>query len=256
VSVLAILAACSSVPEDFAQKAVLLDMQRDVMTGLRFQHVVYRQRGQAAKTLHIYLDGDGMPWIAGRPADDPTPRNPLVLNLMARDKAPAVYLGRPCYHGVTASGDCSSRFWLQDRYSEEVVASLAAAIQQLLDQGGYEKVALFGHSGGGALAVLLAVRLAQTVVVVTIAANLDLEAWAAYTESSDFTGSLNPAALPPLSPHIRQRHYAGAKDKVVPPILMAKAAAHLGSELLVLEDYDHVCCWEQLWPKVLDDLIE
>lgn len=248
------LAGCTTLAEEFASKAAELKMQRAVLTGSRFQHVVYIKTGYSSKTLHIYLDGDGNPWIAGRPSDDPTPRNPLVLNLMVLDAAPAVYVGRPCYHGVKSIGDCSSRFWLKERYSEEVVASLAVVIKQLLEQGGYQKVSLFGHSGGGVLAVLLASRLPQTVSVVTVAANLDLDAWAVYTEPNDLSDSLNPASLSPLSPLVFQYHYAGGKDEIVPPALMANAAIHLGSKLIVVDNYDHVCCWEQIWLTVLDDL--
>jgi alpha/beta hydrolase fold len=251
-----VLASCTSLSEEFAKKATELKLNREVVTGTRFQHVIYSNTGHSSMTLHIYLDGDGTPWIAGRPSDDPTPLNPMVLKLMALDKAPAVYVGRPCYHGVMTIGACSSQFWLKDRYSEEVVVSLATVIKQLLEQGGYENIAWFGHSGGGALAVLLATRFPQTVSIVTVAANLDLAAWATYTEHNDLSGSLNPASLPPLPPLIQQRHYAGSKDRIVPPALMAKAAAHLGSKLIVFENYDHVCCWEQIWPTVLNELAE
>ncbi len=246
---------CASLAENFAARAESLHMKREVITGARFRHVVYTKPGYITKTLHIYLDGDGITWIAGRPSDDPTPRNPLVLNLMAQDGAPAAYVGRPCYHSVNSVGECSSRLWLKDRYSEDVIASLAAVIKQLLGRGGYEKVSLFGHSGGGALAVLLASRLHQVVSVVTVAAVLDLDAWAAYTAPNDLSGSLNPAALPPLPPLIRQRHYAGAKDAIVPATLMTKAAVHLGSELILVDDYDHVCCWELKWRNILVDVI-
>jgi pimeloyl-ACP methyl ester carboxylesterase len=250
------LAGCTSLAEEFARKADALKLKREVVTGSRFQHVIYIKTGPLSKTLHIYLDGDGILWIAGRPSDDPTPRNPMVLNLMALDRAPAIYVGRPCYHGVKATGACSSHFWLKDRYSEEVVASLSTVIKQLIEHGGYGNVAWFGHSGGGALAVLLASRFPQTTSVVTLAANLDLDAWAAYTGHSDLSGSLNPASLPPLPGSVSQRHYAGGKDRIVPPALMAKAAAHLGSELIVLDDYDHICCWERIWRTVLDELAE
>jgi pimeloyl-ACP methyl ester carboxylesterase len=249
-----VLADCATLAEEFARKATELKLNREVVTGTRFQHVIYSNTGHLSKTLHIYLDGDGTPWIAGRPSDDPTPLNPMVLNLMALDKAPAVYVGRPCYHGVTTIGACSSRFWLKDRYSEEVVGSLSTVIKQLLEKGNYEKIVWFGHSGGGALAVLLAARFPQTTAVVTVAANLDLAAWATYTGHNDLSGSLNPARLPAFSRSVRQRHYAGGKDRIVPPALMAKAAAHLGSELIVIDSYDHICCWERLWPTVLDEL--
>jgi len=250
------LTGCASLAEQFAGKAEELRLKREVQTGLRFQHVLYKNTAPSSKTLHVYLDGDGTPWIAGRPSDDPTPRNPMVIKLMALDRTPAVYVGRPCYHGVKSSGECSSRFWLKDRYSEAIVASLSVVITRLLKQGGYEKIAWFGHSGGGTLAVLLAVRFPQTVSVVTVAANLDIDAWADYTRHNDLSGSLNPADLPRLSSQIQQRHYAGGKDRVVPPALMAKAVAHLGSKLIVFEDYDHVCCWERTWQSILNELTE
>lgn len=245
------IAACTSIAEQFTKEASMLNMEHELVTGSRFQHAIYIKTGVASKTLHIYLDGDGTPWVAGRPSNDPTPSNPMLLKLMAQDKVTAIYVGRPCYHGVKLIGDCSSRFWLKDRYSEEVVESLATVVMQLLEQGGYKKVSWFGHSGGGALAVLLASRFTQTAAVVTIAANLDLDAWA---YPNYLSGSLNPASLPPLPRSIFQRHYAGEKDRVVPPALMNKAASHLGSELIVIDNYDHVCCWEQIWPTILDDL--
>lgn len=247
---------CTRAAEEFARQADLLHLRREIVDGSGFRHVVYSKPGNSANTLHVYIDGDGMPWIAGRPADDPTPRNPMMLRLMKLDPAPAVYLGRPCYHGMQSMGACPNRFWLSHRYGEAVVASLSAAIKQLLRQRNYRNIALFGHSGGGALAVLLASRLAETVAVVTVAANLDLEAWAVYTASDDLKGSLNPAALAPLDPSIRQYHFAGAGDNVVPPVLMANAARRLGSRLTIIENFDHACCWERLWTSILADAAE
>jgi pimeloyl-ACP methyl ester carboxylesterase len=119
---------------------------------------------------------------------------------------------------------------------------------------GAERVAWFGHSGGGTLAVLLASHFPETTSVITIAANLDTAAWAAYVGGQDLSGSLNPVSYPPLLRRIQQRHYAGGKDRVVPPALTAQAAAHLGATLIVLDTYDHVCCWERLWPTLLSEL--
>lgn len=253
---LLVLAACSSPAAEFDRKAAALGLGHEVVLGTRFQHVVYRKSGAPTKTLHVYLDGDGTPWIAGRPASDPTPHNTLVLRLLALDPAPAIYLGRPCYHGASVMEPCSGRLWTKDRYSEEVIASLSAATRRLMAEAGYERIAWFGHSGGGTLAVLLASQFPETVSVITIAANFDTDAWAAYLGHEDLSGSLNPASCPPLSRQIRQRHYAGGKDRVAPPALMVKAAAHLGAELVVLDDYDHVCCWERVWPAILTALAE
>jgi pimeloyl-ACP methyl ester carboxylesterase len=251
-----VLAGCSTPAAEFARQAAALGLDRSVRLGTHFQHVLYRKSGAPTKTLHVYLDGDGTPWIAGWPAGDPTPRNVLVLRLLALDPAPAVYLGRPCYHGAAALGPCSSRLWTSERYSDEVITSLSATVRRLMAEEGYERVAWFGHSGGGTLAVLLASRFPETAAVVTIAANLDTEAWAAYWGRQDLSGSLNPASCPPLSRQIQQRHYAGGKDRVVPPALTARAAAHLGATLIVFEAYDHVCCWERVWPTILSALEE
>jgi pimeloyl-ACP methyl ester carboxylesterase len=123
-----------------------------------------------------------------------------------------------------------------------------------MTQEGYERVAWFGHSGGGTTAVLLAERFPETVTLITIAASLDTAAWVAYARHEDLSGSLNPASSPPLSPQIQQRHYAGGKDRIVPPALTATVASRLGAPLRIIDNYDHVCCWEQLWPRILDEL--
>ena len=71
------------------------------------------------------------------------------------------------------------RLWTSARYGDEAVASMAAALRpDLAMESGYDRVVWVGHSGGGALAMLLAERVPETTAVVTIAADLDTEAWA------------------------------------------------------------------------------
>jgi pimeloyl-ACP methyl ester carboxylesterase len=256
VSAVLLLIGCNSPTAEFDSTAELLGLEKRLATGTRFQHVVYHAPGLPTKTLHVYLDGDGTPWFAGLPAVDPTPRDALGLRLLAMDPAPAVYVGRPCYHGAAAVEPCNSRLWTTHRYSEEVVLSLAAVVRQLMSDYGAQEVAWFGYSGGGTLAVLLARHFETSVSVVTVAANLDTSAWAAYLWGGDLPGSLNPASGAPLAFGIRQRHYAGAEDDVVPPELATRAAAHLGADLIVVDGYDHVCCWERLWPAILREVAE
>jgi pimeloyl-ACP methyl ester carboxylesterase len=177
-----------------------------------------------------------------------------MSTLMALDPVTAVYVGRPCYHNTEAISPCSARLWTADRYSAEVLGSLSTVVRQFMTQEGYERVAWFGYSGGGTIAVLLAERFPETRALVTIAANLNTAAWAAYAGHEDLSGSLNPASAPPLSPQIQQRHYAGGKDRIVPPTLTAPVASRLGAPLHVIDNYDHVCCWEQIWPRILDEL--
>jgi pimeloyl-ACP methyl ester carboxylesterase len=224
-----------------------------MVPGTVFQHVVLARAGRASRTLHIYLDGDGTPWHPWGPAADPTPRNPLVLRLMALDRAPSLYLGRPCYLGLSLTAPCGSAFWTGERYSDAVVSSMEAALRRWLGRTEVDRLVWVGYSGGGVLAALLAPRFERTTDLVTVAANLDIDAWADLHGYSRLTGSLNPARQPPLPAWIRQRHYVGGKDRAVPTEVTRRGAVDPGT-VIVVPAYDHTCCWETMWPTVLDAL--
>ena len=130
------------------------------------------------------------------------------------------------------------------------MASLAAALRRILDAGGVDRVVLFGHSGGGVLAVLLAPRIPEAAGVITVAANLDIDGWADLHGYPRLSESLNPARQPPLPARIRQRHYAGGKDRIVPAGIVARGPIAAGT-LRVIPAYDHLCCWRELWPQLL-----
>src|SRR5712692_3248183 len=207
---LALLGGCAGPAERFAERAATLGFGAARVEGEGFAHVVYRSAGprpDGGRVLHVYLDGDGTPSERGRPAADPTPRDPLVLRLMALDPAPSAYLGRPCYHGLAATPPCAPALWTDARYSDAVVVSLAAAARRLLAMTGHTEIVWLGYSGGGTLAMLLAARMAETASVVTVAANLDVDGWADLHGYSRLAGSLSPARRPPLPPRIYQRHY-------------------------------------------------
>jgi pimeloyl-ACP methyl ester carboxylesterase len=175
-----------------------------------------------------------------------------MLELMSLDAAPGVYLGRPCYHGVRSSA-CTPDMWTNKRYSEAVVASMSAALDGVSVE--YQSLVLLGHSGGGTVAMLLAERQPKVAMVVTVAANLDSDRWAALHKQQALSGSLNPATRPPLRSSIRQMHYAGAEDDNVPPQLVRDAAAQQsGAIFKVYPKQDHSCCWREVWPEVLGAL--
>ncbi len=255
---LSLLAGCTAPgPRAYQDAAEGLGFRAAEVAGEGFTHRVYLNRAAAradVEVLHVYLDGDGIPWHGrGRPALDPSPRNPLVLRLMARDGAPAVYLGRPCHLDAKESSACRPWHWTHGRYSEAVVASMASALSRILERHPAERVLLIGYSGGGALAMLIAPRLPAVEGVVTLAANLDVAGWADHHGYSRLEGSLDPARRPPLPPRIRQWHWVGADDREVPPPLVARAlAGQQGAALEVIPGLDHACCWEAHWPRLLD----
>ena len=222
-----------------------------------FKLRIYRNRyaaSGAGSTLHVYLEGDGTPWVNHVfVARDPTPRSPVVLRLMALDRKPSLYLGRPCYGGYANVPPCRPDLWTDGRYSERVVDSMARALRGYLRNEGVDTLELFGYSGGGVLAMLLAERFPQTRVVVTLGANLDTQAWARLHGYTPLRESLNPASRPALTATIRQLHLVGARDNNVPPsLLSAIESRQPNAQVIVVSDFDHACCWERIWPQVLD----
>lgn len=250
-----LLTACSTPVDRLDKQASELGFSREWLQGTDYAHLIYRN-SVAGPLLHVYLEGDGTPWLNRFVvAADPTPRNPMMLSLMALDSAPSLYLGRPCYHGQSGTPPCSPLLWTNRRYSEEVVDSMAAALQEMVERSGYEGLVFLGHSGGGTLAMLLAERFQETRAVLTVAGNLDPVAWAAWHGYSPLYGSLNPALREPLPPDIVQLHFVGERDQSVPPQLVYDAVArqpHAG--FVVVDTFDHKCCWQKIWSAVLDRL--
>jgi len=203
----------------------------------------------------VYLEGDGRPWkFRIFPATDPTYGRSLVIPLMASDKGPAVYLGRPCYNGTATARGCDPSMWTSGRYSITVVKSMAAAIEQLRVQSGARNVRLIGHSGGGALAMLIAQQI-EVAQVITLAGNLDTDAWTTHHRYTPLFASLNPAKQTSLSDDIVQWHFLAGKDTVVPPSIVSQFIQTQSNAIgIQLDEFDHSCCWAGIWPRVVSSI--
>ena len=224
------------------------------VSGKGFEHVVFsRNVGANDTTLHIYFSGDGTPWIhRTQIARDPTPRDPLELELMLADPSPSIYIGRPCYLGLATAPGCSSAMWTSGRYSEAVVDSMTKAVEHVLDASSATQIVLIGYSGGGVLAMWVANRVARIGTVVTIAANLNIDAWTQLHGYSALSQSLNPAAIDNWRKSLRQIHLVGERDQNVPSMLVWNFARELpGATVRVIPAFDHRCCWVDMWPRLL-----
>jgi pimeloyl-ACP methyl ester carboxylesterase len=176
----------------------------------------------------------------------------LALELAASTPHAVLYLGRPCYFEPRVEAHCTPDLWTSGRYSAEVVESLVAAVRRFAIADGNPPLILIGYSGGGTLAVLMAPRLPTVRAVITIAANLDVDAWARWHRYLPLSASINPAAEPPLTDAIRQWHLIGGKDDNVPEAVNRRYFNTLRrDQLWRYPDFDHVCCWTEHWPSIL-----
>ena len=250
----ALAATCAPIAARYDDVAAAHGLSRDEIPGAPFRHAVYRPPGQrSGALLHIYIEGDGTPELRpGLPSADPTPRRPLLPPLMARDPAPVVLLGRPCYHGLATTPPCQPEDWTRRRYSDAVVASMAAAARHLVARGEHDGAVLIGHSGGGVLAVLLAERLPSVRAVVALASVIDLDRWSRHHGLAPLDGSLAPIESAPGHVLRPELFLAGAEDRVSPPSLIVAATARRpNSRVVTRAGFDHACCWAEAWPEVL-----
>lgn len=210
-----------------------------------------------AETLTIYIEGDGMAWVdAYTPSFDPTPRDPVALQLALRDPSGhAVYLARPCQY-VTGNDrhHCEMKYWTGHRFAPEVIDASNQAIEQLKQRYHAKTLVLVGYSGGGAVAALVAARRQDVRQLVTVAGNLDIVAWTAKKRISPLSGSLSPAEAWSALVGIPQLHFAGGADKVMAPAFAESYRARFPEgrqpQVLVIPSFDHHCCWVRDWPAL------
>jgi dienelactone hydrolase len=134
---------------------------------------------------------------------------------------------------------------------------MASAVQRVAERHRARRLVLIGYSGGGTLAMLLAERVANVRALITVAGNLDTDAWTRLHGYTPLTGSLNPARRAPLPPHISQLHLAGGRDRNVPAALIEPVVRQQpGAHLRVYDDADHGCCWTRRWPQILEAIAQ
>jgi hypothetical protein len=176
-----------------------------------------------ASVMTVYIEGDGRAWLTSSiPSKDPSPRSFMMVQKALDDSQPAVYLARPCQFQKIEDPGCNSALWTSDRFSTGVVAAYNQALDQLKRQRGVQHFRLVGYSGGGAVAMALAGQRQDIEQVVTIAGNVDPLAWIELHNLTPLGDLVNPLDFAAKLSSVPQRHYVGAKDKVVPPVL-AKA---------------------------------
>ncbi len=224
-----------------------------------------RKKGSSA---NIYIEGDGLSWISpSQRSLDPTPKNPVALNLAAMDKSPnVIYLARPCqYSGneiwrdalpkYNGEGFCPSKYWTDSRYAPEVIKSMSIALDEIKRRHQISEFHLIGFSGGAIVAALLAADRPDVKSFRSVAGNMDTDAFTSVHEVSPLTGSLNPVDRAAELRFIPQHHYVGGEDEVIPPAIFSSYEQAVSpSQCLAVSfvpDVGHEYGWVDKWPELL-----
>jgi len=248
------LVGCATPSQKFNQQVIELGFNSQLVRSAKFQHQIYLANTfMESGVLHVYIDGDGTPWERNRwVADDPTARNPLILRLMKQDNLSSILLGRPCYYGQSHKDECDSKYWTSHRYSKDVIDSMSQVLNTWLKRYDFKEIVIIGYSGGGAIAILMADKIKEISKVVTVAANLDVTRWSKFHGFSALKHSLNPADEAGLNERVRQFHFAGKDDEVVPSFLIKEYAdRQRNAKYYEFPGKDHACCWEDVWEQIM-----
>ena len=227
----------------------------------KFSLLAYRPRSsREGGLLAVYIEGDGVAWATSTVrSTDPTPKDDLTLQLALRDPSPnRLYLGRPCqFLSPGALKSCNSMYWTSHRYAPGIVDSLNAAVEQVKIEISAGNIALFGYSGGGGLAVLIAARRSDVVRIVTVAGNLDHVAWTRFHGDNPLDGSKNAADVANAVSGIPQVHFIGRNDKIMPSEIAAsyldRSDDRSNISVVSVAGANHECCWVDSWPMLLRD---
>jgi len=245
---------CQGIPESFESSANHLEIQSKPIESQGFTLETARNRSAwtSDRVLHVYLEGDGRPWVHRNvKAQDPTPTDALMLRLMAIDTSPGLYLGRPCYFGHAEDAGCNKSLWTEARYSQLVVDPMVQGLNDVVEALKVKRLILIGHSGGAAIALLIANRMQKVSKVITLAGNLDPESWAQWHEFSALVGSLNPSKEPKTHDYDEVHLLAQEDEKI--PLRWAEgiALSREKSQVIVWASMTHDCCWEKVLPIIL-----
>jgi predicted esterase len=244
------------------QLAANHNWQAELIQTSHFDLISYQPEQDAKETLlTVYIEGDGLAWVTKNTVStDPTPINPTGLKLaINHTQGNAVYLARPCqYTGGSEARNCTKHDWTDSRFSEQVIASTNEAISTLKTEFGAEQLQLVGYSGGGAVAALVTARRSDVIKLITVAGNLDHQAWTTFHHISPLSNSLNPAEYQKQLANIKQVHFVGANDNVIPPFLAQQFVAGFDNQtqadVVIVPNQEHNCCWDKIWTDLMEQV--
>lgn len=241
--------------ERIARPAFMVERRLDV-EGVKFQ--LWERMHQRGEPVSIYIEGDGYSkahheWIGG----DPSPSNPLALNLASRDKSKnLLYMSRPCQYMESQDKDkCAPALYQNRRFSPEVLAAYNAAIDEIKKRWDLTDINLIGYDGGANIAVALAASRNDVVSLRTVAGILNPPMVYAATKETLDSDSILATDIAPQIANMPQHHFIGAGDTYVPSGVYHTFRQAMGQSECVhytfVPDADHESGWVEKWPELL-----
>lgn len=232
-----VIAGCASIvpPDEFVYSEVKTS---------GFTLASWQKMTEPGSAVKIYIEGDGNAFdYKSQPTGNPTPKGYLTRNLAFNDPSPnVVYLARPCQ--FVQDAECTEQYWTTARFAPEVIRSTYEAVEGI---AGNNEIILIGYSGGAQVAILLAEHYPDLSIrkIITIAGVLDHTAWTMHHGDPPLVESLNISS----TLKVRQLHYAGSKDKVVPPALVWQVVSD-ESTVVIVPNATHTKGYETIFPLI------
>ena len=115
-----------------------------------------------------------------------------------------------------------------------------------------DKVILVGYSGGAMIASQIAARHPNDVEkLITIAGVLDKDKWTEYHNDEPLSDSVN-LNIKSLD-SVRQTHYIGEKDKIVPPDLAKDVLGEDNSSVIIVKGATHNKGYDKVYKDIWEE---
>ncbi|MCS5712131.1 alpha/beta fold hydrolase [Candidatus Berkiella aquae] len=212
---------------------------------------------------HIYIEGDGNSWkTKHRLSNNPTPKQPLALQLALQDQHPQViYIARPCqFTPLAIDSSCAPKYWSSHRYAPEVIEAFQATLNQIKLKKKDTRFLLIGFSGGASVAALIASNRSDVVGLITVAGDLNHVALNRHHQTSPLTGSLNPMDVTEKVEKLPQSHWSASHDAIVPTWIAQQFAKKVNNpsccQVHILTNASHHAGWVEKWPEIIQSFLE
>jgi hypothetical protein len=197
--------------------------------------------------VRVVIEGDGFAYVNRYTASgNPTPINPVGLQIALNVTRPVVYLARPCQY--VEDSNCTPLFWTNRRFDNSVIGAMNLALDKIKASPA-QKLYLIGFSGGAYIAMVLAAIREDVVAVDTVSGLLDPDEWTSFHGVSPLYRYYSSEALLSKAQDVEFSHYCSPQDKVLPCELHQRfmdMSLELGFQhhrLINVSGYDH----EELW---------